>query len=75
VYPGESQPTFLRNIAPPSSGWEKQTKQETCCLLHSGLLLGLLVDPEDGGDMFFQKKKVCRFSPDGKALYARRYRY
>jgi hypothetical protein len=23
-----------------------------CCLLHVGLLLGLLLNPEDGGDMF-----------------------
>jgi hypothetical protein len=25
-----------------------------CCLLHTGFLLGLLLKPEDGGDMFFR---------------------
>jgi hypothetical protein len=25
-----------------------------CCLLHVGFLPGLLLDPEDGGDVFLQ---------------------
>jgi hypothetical protein len=27
--------------------------RSTYCLLHAGFLLGLLFNPEDGGDMFF----------------------
>jgi hypothetical protein len=37
---------------------EEQAKQEnkpfTCSLLHAGFLLGLLFNPEDGGDMFLR---------------------
>jgi hypothetical protein len=38
----EIQPTFWRNISPPSSvsAW---------CLLHAGSMLGLLFNPEDEG--------------------------
>jgi hypothetical protein len=38
---------------------EEQVKQETnmnqgCCLLDVGFLLGLVFNPEDGGDVFLQ---------------------
>jgi hypothetical protein len=35
---------------------------------HAGSLLGLFIDPEDGGDMFFPN--VGRFSTDYTALYS-----
>jgi hypothetical protein len=52
----ESQPTFWRNMLPPSSeSKNKPSKQSSACyLLHAGFLLDLLFDPEDGGDMFLQ---------------------
>jgi hypothetical protein len=28
-----------------------------CCLLHAGFLVGLIFDPEDGGDIFL--RNVC----------------
>jgi hypothetical protein len=37
---------------------------------HTGFLLGLFFDPEDGGDMFLQN--VSRLSTDYAALYPRR---
>jgi hypothetical protein len=42
------------------------------CLLHVGLLLGLFVDPEDGGDIFhqivdFQWAAEC-YIPDDRSL-------
>jgi hypothetical protein len=39
VWSGETQSTFRRNIT-------------ACCLLHADFLLGLLVDLEDGDDIF-----------------------
>jgi hypothetical protein len=36
----------------------------------AGVLLGLLFDPEDGGDMML--RNVHRLSPDYKTLYSRR---
>jgi hypothetical protein len=63
VYPGEGQPTFRRNILPPPAG-------SACCLLCAGFLLGLLSDPEDGGDMFLQK--LADFHQTTKILYPRR---
>jgi hypothetical protein len=29
-------------------------KTVVCCLLHADFLLGLIFDPEDRGDMFYQ---------------------
>jgi hypothetical protein len=40
------------------------------CLLFAGYLLGLLFDPEDGGDTFL--RKVSEFLPDYTALHFRR---
>jgi hypothetical protein len=61
----ESQLTFQRNMSPPSSGLMSKpckkpagSRQQVkdicfdCCLFHAGFLLGLLFNPEDGGDMF-----------------------
>jgi hypothetical protein len=48
----ESHPTFRMNMPPPSSGLKSMARNITACyLLHAGFLLGLLFDPEDGGDM------------------------
>jgi hypothetical protein len=38
----------------PCSPLEVKTGS-ACYLLHASFFLGLLFDPEDGGDMFFQK--------------------
>jgi hypothetical protein len=40
------------------------------CLPHAGFLLGLLLDSEDGGDMFLRND--CLLSADCMALYASR---
>jgi hypothetical protein len=40
MQPVESQPTFQRNMPPPSSG----LKSSACYLLHAGFLLGLFFD-------------------------------
>jgi hypothetical protein len=44
--------------------------RSACCLLCTGFLLGLLSDPEDGGDMFLQK--MADFHQTTKILYPRR---
>lgn len=48
------KPRFRRNMTPPSS-WSKNNPSEkrvysSCYPVHSVFLLGLLFDPEDGGD-------------------------
>jgi hypothetical protein len=50
----------LQSVADqPMSGWNMtpslQVAIRFCLLFHTSLLLGLFFDPEDGGDMFFQK--------------------
>jgi hypothetical protein len=39
-------------------GWRvsqaKSHHEASCCMLHGGSLLGLLIDPEGGGDMFYR---------------------
>jgi hypothetical protein len=69
-------PTFPRNLRPPSSeSGSKPSKKparsrrQTTLLLLPGFLLGLLSDPEDGGDMFLQN---ARLSPNYTALQPRR---
>jgi hypothetical protein len=71
---------IFRDITPCSrlenqqsfSGEHKTSTFRTaaCYLLHSGFLIGLFLDPEDGGDTFLQK--VSRFSTICKSLYLRR---
>jgi hypothetical protein len=46
----EYQPTFRKNISPPSLG-SKNNPSSAFYLFHAGFLLGLFFDPEDVGDM------------------------
>jgi hypothetical protein len=68
----ESQLIFQRNMSPQSSELKNKpsVKQAATFCLHTGLLLGLFINPEDGGDMFLQK--VGWLSTDYIALYPRR---
>jgi hypothetical protein len=57
VYFVESQPTFRRNISPPSSGSKNKPNKKPALLVtcfYSGFFLGLFFDPEEGGEMFLQ---------------------
>jgi hypothetical protein len=71
VYSVESQPTFRRNMLPPSSKLNKSSKklpwkQVTSRCFHAGFLLGLF-DPEDWRDMFL--RNVGWLSTHYTALY------
>jgi hypothetical protein len=60
---------------------KEQAKQETsmvqssaCCLLYAGFLLGLLLDPENGGDMFSKMldefhQIALRYYPEDGTVY------
>jgi hypothetical protein len=58
----ERQPTFWRNMSPPSSQLKRKPSKKSvrrrykqaCCLLHAGFLLGLVSNPGDLGDMFLR---------------------
>jgi hypothetical protein len=50
VYTVEYQPTFRKNMSPPSSG--SKNRPRTC--FHAGFLLSLFFDPRDGGEMFLR---------------------
>jgi hypothetical protein len=39
-------------MSAPSSGIKQSSF--ACCLLHAGFLLGLIFNPEDGGDMILR---------------------
>jgi hypothetical protein len=58
VHSGESQPTFQRNMSPPSSWLKSKTNKKLTrskkrlCLPRAGFLLGLLFDPEDRSTFF-----------------------
>jgi hypothetical protein len=40
-------------MTPPSSGSKNKARKKSAChLLHADFLLGLFLDPEDGGNMF-----------------------
>jgi hypothetical protein len=70
----ESEATFRRNVSPPSSGSKNKPSKKPAALLatyyHAGFLLGLLFDPEDGGDTFL--RNVASLLTDYMALYPRR---
>jgi hypothetical protein len=66
VWSVESPPAFRRNISPPSSGSNKR-RLVTC--FHTGILLDLFFDLEDGGNMFL--RNVGWLSTDYMALYHR----
>jgi hypothetical protein len=54
VYSDKSQPTISRNISPPPSGQNSKPSKKPIFLLHAGFLLGLLFNPENGGDIFLR---------------------
>jgi hypothetical protein len=58
-----SFPLYLLLVCPPAAC-------SACCLLHAGFSLGLLFDPEDGGDMFV--RNVDWHSLNYTALYPTR---
>jgi hypothetical protein len=41
------------------------------CLLHAGFLLGLLLNPEDGGEIFF--RNFGRLSTEYMMIYLEKY--
>jgi hypothetical protein len=45
----------------------RKLASSVCYLLHAGFMLGVLFDPEDGGDIFL--RNVGRLSTDYTALY------
>jgi hypothetical protein len=49
---------------------QRRRVSSACSLLHAGFLLGLLIDPEDGGDIFL--RNIDFPLPDYMALYSRR---
>jgi hypothetical protein len=53
VNSAECQPTIRRNVLPPSSGSKKSVKAGGM-KRSAGFLLGLFLDPEDGGNMFLR---------------------
>jgi hypothetical protein len=76
LWSAERQPTFRRNISPPSSGPKNKPSKKPdirallANLFHAGFLLGLFLCPEDGGDMFL--RKVGSLSMDYMELYPTR---
>jgi hypothetical protein len=55
----ESQPTFRKNMSLLSSNSKSKPSKtpawgSACCLLHAVILLCLLLDPEDGNEMFLR---------------------
>jgi hypothetical protein len=59
VYSVESQPTFRRNISPPSSGSKQETSGKALLVtwFRDASLLCLFFDAENGGNMFL--RNVC----------------
>jgi hypothetical protein len=50
---GTLLPSSWMKKSKPSKKPAGRRQSSAFCLLHAGLLLGLLFDPEDGGNMFF----------------------
>jgi hypothetical protein len=62
----------VRSISQPGNQHETGSKKRPDrCLLHAGFLVGLLINPEDEGDMFF--RNVSLISLFYTALYPRRH--
>jgi hypothetical protein len=51
----ESQPNIRRNISVYFSWLKSKVEEPPFCPLHVGFLLGLLFNPDDGGDIFPQE--------------------
>jgi hypothetical protein len=81
MYSADSQPTFRRNLSPPTSRWENkpETKVEAGGKYSPiSFLLGLFFNLEDGGDMFlrnvvdFQRTTRRYISEDTRTLHNHR---
>jgi hypothetical protein len=73
IQSGECHAALWRNMLLPSSGstCKSSKKPTSCCLLHSDFsLLGVFLNPEDGGNMFLSG--AGWLSLDYMELYARR---
>jgi hypothetical protein len=46
-----TRPVSFRNTANSEAG---ETVGSLCCLLHVGFMLGILFNPEEGGDILFR---------------------
>jgi hypothetical protein len=57
MYSTETQPTFRRNMSPQSSGSKnkpRKTSEWKQAASRGGILVGVSLDPEHGGDMFLR---------------------
>jgi hypothetical protein len=62
-------PQFIRSSsALTQCTSHKYSKLVTCDLLHTGSLLDLVSDPEDGGDIFLLRPTTGRYVPEDKSV-------